>query len=329
MDRTPQSFDSLTSLRLHLTLIASLSPVALFACLSGGWYVAFVIVSTMSIAWLADAVFRFWGPRREPEDSSALLWGLTLALVMPPLVPFWIPWAGILFSILAKGLLGGSGASWLNPALTAWAFCQAGWPAAMRPAVSLSGASDSQITSMLATRSSLDQGATDWLNGNIFSWLNLQVPAGYVDLVTGVGLQSHSWNAEAGTFFLLAATVFLLVRGTIPWQIPLFFFLGFAVPVGIFGGLPAGQGLFSGDVLFQIFSGTFLLGIFFLATDTSSRPLSSRGLTLYALGAGVLAFVLRTWGVHVEGVGYAILFMNFLVPWMDLVLRKKVLNDLR
>ena len=331
MSRTPQAFDSLTSLRLHVTLMASLAPVALLAMISGGWSVTFVILSTMLLAWVTDFLLRRASSLRERDDGSALLWGLCLSLLMPPGVPFWIPWAGVLFSLLAiKALMGGSGSPWLNPVLIAWAFCQTWWPSEMGLGKIIPGAGSAEIPSLLLEhRTSFDRAVTEWFNSNIFSWMNIQLPGGYVDLITGLGTGVHSWNAEAGAVFLLAATVFLLVRGTIPWQIPSYFFVGFALPMAVFGGIPSGAGLFTGDVLFQVFSGTFLLGIFFLATDTSSRPLSETALTLFGLGAGMLTFFLRTWGVHPEGVGYAILFMNLLVPWIDTVLKKKVLNDLR
>ena len=331
MSKTPQAFDSLTSLRLHGTLILSLAPVAVVATFSGGWSVAFVILTTMLVAWVTDFLLRRSSSLRERDDGSSLLWGLCLSLLMPPAVPFWIPWAGVLFSLLViKTLMGGSGSPWLNPVLIAWAFCQTCWPSEMGLGRAISGAGSAQISGfLLEHQSTFDRSFTEWLNSNVLSWINIQLPGGYIDLISGLGNGVHSWNAEAGATLLLASTVFLLVRGTIPWQIPSFFFVGFAVPMAVLGGLPSGAGLFAGDVLFQVFSGTFLLGIFFLATDTSSRPLSESGLALFGLGAGILTFSLRTWGAHPEGVGYAILLMNLLVPWIDTALKKKVLNDFR
>ena len=312
MARTPQAFDQLTTVRLHLTLSAALSPVALAACLLHGWAVAFLFVSTVVVAWIADWLRRQWFQPQERNDGSAVLWGLLMVLLMPPSVPFWVPWIGILFGILVvKSLLGGSGSPWINPVLAGWAFCQAGWPALMNASSDLPGIGQNL--------SVLDQEATAFLNGNFFSWMNIQLPGGYVDLVLGLGSGNPGVLGGIAPIFLLLGTVFLLVRGTIPWQIPALFFPAYVIPLALLGG---------NDILNQVFSGSLLLGVFFLATDTASRPLNARGMMVFAAGAGFMAFLLQLWGGHADGSGYAILLMNFLVPWLDQRLRKKVLNDL-
>ena len=81
---------------------------------------------------------------------------------------------------------------------------------------------------------------------------------------------------ESGSLVLLAATIYLLAKGYLPWEIPAAFFLAFSIPTAIFGG----------DVLLQVFSGSLLLNLFVLASDPSSRPLNRWGLIFYGTGAG-------------------------------------------
>jgi electron transport complex protein RnfD len=306
----PQAFDRVTTFRFHLSLLAALAPMVVVAALVQGPWLLVNVALAVGTAWGADEVLRRLRRVVEPQDLGAPLWGLLLSLLLPVEAPFYLPVVGSLVAVLVvKGLLGGGGTPWVNPVLAAWAFLQVGWASAF-PA---------KAAALGAVRSAFDQQATDWLNNNLFSWFSIQLPGGYLDLFVGLGHPSTALVAESGSLVLLAATVYLLAKGFLPWEIPAFFFLGFALPLALVGG----------DVLLQVFSGSFLLCLFFLAPDPSSRPLSRTGLVLYALGAGVLAFLVRTWGTGTDGVGYAVLLMNLVVPWLDRRLKRKSLNDFR
>jgi len=192
--------------------------------------------------------------------------------------------------------------------LVAWAFLQAGWPSDLAPAAA-----------QAAAASAFDSRWTDWLNSNVFSWINVQLPGGYLDLMFGIGRASGAPLVESGNAWLLLATVVLLARGSIPWQAPAGFFLAFCVPMTLLGG----------NALQGVFSGSFLLCLFFLSPDPSTRPLSRAALVVFAAGAGLVAFLVRTWGLAADGTGYAVLLMNLLVPWFDQRFRRKSLNDFR
>jgi Na+-translocating ferredoxin:NAD+ oxidoreductase subunit D len=85
----------------------------------------------------------------------------------------------------------------------------------------------------------------------------------------------------------------------------------------VFGGLVHGQGLASGDVLFSVFTGGFVLAVFFMATDTVTSPLTRSGMLVYGAGAGALTFLLRTYGQFPESAAVAIILMNVFVPLID------------
>lgn len=310
MHKLPQAFDRLTTFRFHLSLILSLLPVVAVAAVLQGWRVLVTVALAMGTAWGAEMLLRHLRRVRSPQDLSTPLWGLLLALLLPVNAPFYLPVFGSLFAVLfVKGLLGGGSAPWINPVLVSWAFLQVGW-GTLFPDAAL-GVPSPQTT--------FDGLATEWLNTNLFSWLSIQVPSGYVDLVLGLGRPESSIIVESASVFLLLATVYLLAKGTLPGAVPAFFFLAFGLPMVLLGG----------DTLVQVFSGTFLLNLFFLATDPSSRPLGRWSLVVYGTAAGFLAFLLRTWGQGADGVGYAVLLMNLVVPWIDQRFRRKALNDFR
>lgn len=308
--RMPQTFDRVTTLRFHLSFLLALSPVVVLSTLAHGWPVLVVVALAMATAWACDEVLRRLRRSSEPQDWGAPLWGLLLALLLPAQVPFYLPVLGAAFAVLVvKGLLGSGTVPWINPVLAGWAFLQAGWPSAFQPLAPL--ATDH--------RSIFDVQGTDWLNTNVFSWVSIQLPGGYLDLFAGLGHGDGSLVVESGSLALLAATVYLLAKGYFPWEVPAFFFVGFCLPLVLTGG----------NVLFHVFSGALLLNLFLLASDPSSRPLGRWGLVVFAAGAGVFSFLVRTWGTGSDGVGYAVLLMNLFVPWIDRRFRRKSLNDFR
>lgn len=306
----PQAFDRLTTFRFHRSLILALLPVVGAATVLHGLSVLLTVGLAVFGAWGADLLLSRWRREAPTLDLGAPLGGLLLALLLPVQAPWYLPLIGSLFSIfVVKGIFGASGTPWVNPVLASWAFLQTGW-GSLFP--SLSPLSE-------AHRTVFDERATEWANANVFSWLSIQLPPGYMDLFLGWGHPAASLIVESGSIFLLIATVYLLGKGAIPWAIPTSFFLAFSIPMVLAGG----------NTLVHIFSGTFLLNLFFLATDPSSRPLGRWNLVVYGALAGFLAFLLRTWGTGPDGVGYAVLMMNAVVPWFEQRFRRKALNDFR
>jgi electron transport complex protein RnfD len=308
--RFPQTFDRITTFRFHLSFCLALVPVVLASAYWQGWRVLVLTLLSLAGAWVSDEILRYLRKSSRPRDLEASLWGLLLALLLPAQAPFYLPLAGSAFAVLiVKGLLGGGGTPWINPVLASWALLQTNWPQ-LFPSGPFALADHHTLA---------DQQVTDWLNTNIFSWLSIQLPSGYLDLFLGSAHPASALIVESGSLVLLAATVYLLAKGYFPWEIPTAFFLAFCLPLVVTGG----------NVLLQVFSGGFLLNLFFLASDPSSRPLGRWGLVIYGAGAGGLTFLVRSWGVASDGVGYAVLFMNLLVPWLDRRLRRTVLNDFR
>lgn len=339
-----QVHDSLSTTKIHTYMGLSLVPAALWGVWLFGWWSALILTTAIGAAVLSDMLLHRL--RREPftwEGSSAL-WGFLIGLSLPPSVPLYIPVAASAFAVLVvKGVFGGLGAYWLNPVLAARAFVLAAWAGPMTTwiqPVTEGGKADILTSATPLTlvkdslaggwgktggpmdilaaqgypRSGLDQGVTDWLNNHLFSFINLNLPGGYIDLMTGHGAGAIG---EVSGLLILAATVFLLARGIVDWRVPTAAGGLFILLIWSLGGLVHSGRFFAGDVLFHLFSGGFLLGIFFLATEHSTTPLTRQALWLYGAGVGILTFGLRLFGAQAEGVGTAILVMNLLVPALD------------
>jgi electron transport complex protein RnfD len=85
----------------------------------------------------------------------------------------------------------------------------------------------------------------------------------------------------------------------------------------MFGGLSLGNGFFSGDVVFHLLSGGLMLGVFYMATDMVSSPVTRKGMIIFGIGAGFLTFLIRIYGSFPEGVSLAIILMNIFVPFIN------------
>ena len=115
--------------------------------------------------------------------------------------------------------------------------------------------------------------------------------------------------------------LFLVARRIVPWQIPLGF-LGGLIVFGLIFWLSDGNGETYANPFQHLIFGYTLLGAFFLAPDTSTSPYTPWGGLLFGLGAGIVTMIIRYWGAYVDGVFFAILFMNALTPILDRIYMK-------
>jgi electron transport complex protein RnfD len=214
----------------------------------------------------------------------------------------------------------------MNPALAGIAFALVNWPTEMSrwtlpnrlsDVISVSGATPMGVARTQGgglaalTSSATDSSVTTALNQGLFSRLGAQLPGGYVDLALG---NKSGALGELSGILILAASIVLLARKVIRWEIPASIVVSFALLTWAFGGLVIGDGFFSGDVLFAIFSGSFLLVAFFMAPDPVTSPSSRLGMILYGMGIGTITFLFRAFGSRSEGTAFAVLLMDCSVP---------------
>lgn len=320
-----------TTPKIMFTVFFSLIPAGIFAITLFGIHALLVLIITMAAAVITEVVCqRVMGRPLSIKDGSALLTGLLLAYNVPAEVPLWLPAAGAVVGILiGKQLFGGLGYNPMNPALVGRAFLMASWPVHMTVFKTVPvGSTISGIDNITgATPLNVFKHVREVLiNTAEFSTeevteatLSLsQLYGSYENLFLG---KVGGCIGETSVLFLLIGAAFLMYKRIIGWKIPFMYVGTVALLTWIFGGT---SGLFSGAPLFHILSGGLILGAFYMATDMVTSPITFRGRLLFGVGCGVLTVVIRLWGGYPEGVSYAILLMNLVVPLIDRTTRPKV-----
>jgi electron transport complex protein RnfD len=128
-----------------------------------------------------------------------------------------------------------------------------------------------------------------------------------------IGLQPGSLG-EVSTLALVLGALYMLFRKVITWHTPTAYIVSVVVFAGIFWLIDPSQYL---DPVFHLITGGMMLGIFYMATDMTSSPVSTRGMLIFGAGCGILTMVIRLWGGYPEGVSFAILIMNAFVPLIN------------
>lgn len=287
---------------LMLDVIAALMPCVVAGIWLFGWRAALVIVLSVVFCVLTELVCQKIGRRPvRINDLSAVVTGIILALNLPSTAPWWMILIGAVVAIgLVKQLFGGIGDNFLNPALAARAVLLASWPARMTATNTASAypLPFDTVTSatVLAPDSALNPSMVDLLVGRI---------PGTIGEVCKVAI--------------LLGFVYLLLRRTITWHIPV-------VMVGTFALCAWAFGL---DPLVSVLSGGVLFGAVFMATDYVTSPMTKWGQVIYAAGAGLIVALIRAFGSYPEGVTYAILLMNVATPLIDRAVRPRIYGEVK
>ena len=248
------------------------------------------IISAVFFEWLYEKI------TKKPvtiNDLSAVVTGLLLAMNLPASAPVWVAIVGSAFAIIfAKQLFGGLGQNFINPALAGRAFLLASYPTEMTTWVVPNGLAADAAT-YATPLAQLKNGALD---------------ASLKQLVIG---QVGGTIGETCAIALIIGGIYLLYKHVISWKIPVIYiatvFILFAV-IGRHGmRMP----------LQEIFAGGVVLGGIFMATDYASSPVTPKGQVIFAVGAGLLTYLIRTFGGYPEGVSYSILIMNCCVPLIE------------
>lgn len=317
------------------------------ACLlpSAGWGVlcygadaGLVLAVAVGAAVATELVTAGLRRRLTIDDGSAALTGLLVGLSLPPGAPWYVPAAAAGFAIaVVKQGFGGLGRNWMNPALAGRAFAALSWPTAMRawqptrflpvdavtaatPLAAASAAGHPTVRPLAALTeagypfSPVDGAVTAWVNEHLLSRLGLAAPRGLLDLL--VGLRAGCIG-EGSVLLLAAGAAVLLWRRIVRWEVPAALFGTFALLVLALGGLPAGEGLGRGGVVFHLLSGGLVLAGFYMATDPVTSPMTRGGRVAFGAFVGGLAFLLRFYGSEAEGIGMAVLLGNCIAPLLE------------
>ena len=295
----------MTTAKIMQLVVIALLPAALMGIYNHGLKaLAVLVVSTGSAAlaeWLYD---HFMHKKNTVKDFSAVVTGLLIGLNMPAGIPLWIPVLGSIFAIIVvKQLFGGLGQNFMNPALAARCFLMISFAGKMTDfsvSDSFKGAVDG-VTGAPPLAALRDHG---FVAGS-------SVPV--KNLIFG---NIQGTIGETSVIAILIGAAILLCYKVISARIPLTYIGSFAVFVIIYM-LASGKGFDVNYLLTHLCGGGLMLGAWFMATDYVTSPITPKGQYVYGVCLGVLTGIFRIFGASAEGVSYAIIFCNLLVPQIE------------
>ena len=299
------------------SVVGSLVPVIAVAIGFFGPSAVLVITAASAGAVLTEYWF---GPRGALMDGSAAITGILLGLTLPPGLPLWMAFVGGAFAIgLGKLVFGGLGQNIFNPALLGRAFLQAAFPVAMTTFPPVGGSWWSLRGDNLALPL-MSPEAVDAVTGATPLGLMKFEQTGTGTLNLLMGNVSGSIGETSGLLIVLCGG-YLGLRNFLNWRIPVSILLAVAMLSGLLHLLDATR---YPSPSFMMFSGGLILGAMYMATDMVTSPVINLGCWIFGFGIGFLVVVIRTWGGLAEGVMYAILLMNALVPFINRATQPRV-----
>ena len=288
----PHVRSRMTTNGIMLSVIIALMPATGFGIYNFGPRAIAVILVTIASTVLTEFLFGLYRKKTTVADLSAVVTGLLLALNLPVTIPLWMAALGGVFAILVvKMLFGGLGQNFMNPALGARCFLLISFPAAM---------------AAKAFECDAYTGPTP---------LAVLKEGGTVDVTKMILGQTAGTIGETSVIALVIGACILILLGVIDGKIPGSYIVTFFLFAGFFGG----HGFDPAYLSAQLAGGGLMLGAFFMATDYVTRPITIKGQYLFGAFLGLMTGVFRIFGSGAEGVSYAIILGNLLVPLIEKV----------
>ncbi len=287
----PHVRSKVTTGSIMLMVIIALMPATGFGIYNFGIRAAFVVLTTVASAVLTEFLSNLIFKKKQTiSDLSAVVTGLLLGLNLPVTIPFWMAALGSVFAIfVVKMLFGGIGQNFMNPALAARCFLLISFPSAMT-----------------AFETDAFTGATPLAALKAGEAINIQ------NMIIG---KTSGTIGETSMISIVIGACFLILVGVIDLRIPASYILSFAAFVMVFGG----HGTDLAYLAAHLSGGGLMLGAFFMATDYTTRPITKWGQIFYGIFLGLLTGVFRIFGPGAEGVSYAIIIGNLIVPLIEKV----------
>ena len=280
-------------------VVIALLPATLFGIYNFGMRALLLVCISVATCVATEAIYEtLMHKKMTINDFSAVVTGLLLALNLPASAPWWIPIIGGVFAILiVKQLFGGLGQNIMNPALAGRCFLLLSFTGYM---------TDFKATEGFGRIVDTASGATP---------LAALKAGEQVDILSLFIGNTTGTIGETSALALLIGAAILLVTKVIDWRIPGTYIASFMVFILIFGG----HGFDVNFLLGHLFGGGLMLGAWFMATDYVTTPITKSGQLVYGVILGILTGLFRLFGASAEGVSYAIIFSNLLIPVIERV----------
>ena len=284
----PHIRSKVTTNGIMMAVVVALMPATGYGIYHFGPRALAVIIITIGSTVLTEYFFGLCRNRITVTDLSAVVTGLLLALNLPVTMPLWMAALGGVFAILvAKMLFGGLGQNFMNPALAARCFLLISFPSRM---TAFDCDAYTGATPLALLKAGEQVNVMDMVIGNIGGTIG-----------------------ETSVLAIVIGACFLILLGVIDLRIPGSYLVTFVLFVGIFGG----RGFDPYYISAQLAGGGLMLGAFFMATDYVTRPITIKGQYIFGIFLGLMTGIFRIFGPGAEGVSYAIILGNLLVPLIE------------
>ena len=306
---SPHVRDKSSTQSIMWCVILCLLPATVFGIYNFGLKAIILIIACMVTCVLTEFIWQ--KAMKLPvtvTDGSAALTGLLLALNLSSTFPVWMAVIGSVFAIIVvKQLFGGLGQNFMNPALGARCFLMVSFAGKMTSftydsitgptplAIIKNGDKAMSVADILAAGDGQTQAPTSLLNM-------------FIGNIGGTIGETSALAIRIGGIVLIALKI-------ISWKIPVCYLGTIAVFALVFGG----RGLDITYLAAELCGGGIMLGAFFMATDYVTSPITPRGQIVFGVLLGVLTGIFRIFGASAEGVSYAIIICNLLVPLIEKV----------
>lgn len=278
-----------TTERIMLYVIIALLPTTLFGIYNFGYRALILILVTIASCVASEWIFnKIVHKKQTINDLSAVVTGLLLALNLPATLPWWEAVLGGVFAIVVvRCMFGGLGQNFMNPALGARCFLLIAFAANM---TNFTIDSYTGATPLAAMR-----------NGD---------PVNTMDMLIG---RTAGTIGETSAIAILIGAIFLILMGVIDLRIPASYIITFIVFMLLFSG----HGADWTYITAQLCGGGLMLGAFFMATDYVTSPITPMGQIIFGICCGIFTGLFRCFGANAEGVSFAIILSNILVPMIE------------
>ena len=287
---SPHVRNGVSTKNIMYDVAIAMLPATIWGVMQFGIYSLVVVAATVLSCVLSEYAFETLMHKPVTiSDGSAVVTGMILGLNMPPTIPLWMPVLGGVFAIIVvKQLYGGLGQNWMNPALAARCFLLISFAGSMTKFTD-------PVTDAIA-------GATPL--AAIKAGGTYDVASMFIGKIPGT-------IGEVSVIALLIGSAYLLYKKVITIRIPGTYILTFAVFAFLFGQHNVSY------VLAEVCGGGLVFGAFFMATDYVTSPITPKGQIVFGVCLGILTGLFRLFGGSAEGVSYAIIFCNMLVPLIE------------
>ncbi|MBO6128658.1 MAG: RnfABCDGE type electron transport complex subunit D [Pseudobutyrivibrio sp.] len=277
--------------RIMLYVLIALMPTTIFGIFNFGIRALLLVLVCIITCVLSEFLFeKAVGKKSTIGDLSAAVTGLLLALNLPHTLPVWQAVLGSIFAIVVvKMLFGGLGQNFMNPALGGRVFLLISFAATMTN-FEFDGVAGATPLALLKNGESVNT----------------------LDMLIG---RCGGTIGETSALCILLGAIILILLGVIDLTIPGIYIVSFSIFIMLFGG----HGFDTTFLVAHLCGGGLMLGAFFMATDYVTSPITPGGKIIYGICLGVLTGVFRIFGNSAEGVSYAIIFSNLLVPLIEKV----------